>query len=492
MNLAVVFFVAACIPAPQTGAGFDNDDDDDDNGNVVDTDSSGGGVVPPGSPIDLIDGDTDDTIDSFGTRMCVTDEGSVYVVWVDDRLAPGTDERLDVWLNRSIDGGATWLDDPVQVSHGNAMVWNPQLVCDSAGEVVVVWEDNRDQPFGQHQIYANRSTDDGVTFSANDVRLDDDPEGRTMSLEPQIASGGGSYFVTWYDDANGAYDIYVTRSGDGGATWSSPVRVDSDLPPGSAYSARPQIAASASGNDVWVLWEDARHGGLDVYFTRSATGGIVYEPDTRLNAHDEPGSGVASSPVLCTDGVAQVHATWHEADGTNPRDVHINTSVDAGDSWQQLPPKLDVDGDGAWPTCTFDSTRAQIAWTDNRNGSYDIFLRSVVQSIPSPEDTQLTSSEGDVNATRPHIAATEDGVAVAYVDDRSGQPNLYYNLAEPSDEPTSPAEDVQIDQGLSIPGAPLDTNFAVASGRWFAAWTHVRSNGSDILFRSQPLSESDP
>src|SRR5262245_18028317 len=46
--------------------------------------------------------------DSFGTEMCVTPEGTIYVLWMDNRDHPDED-RFDIWMNVSEDLGKTWF-----------------------------------------------------------------------------------------------------------------------------------------------------------------------------------------------------------------------------------------------------------------------------------------------------------------------------------------------------------------------------------------------
>ncbi|HKK07520.1 MAG TPA: sialidase family protein, partial [Gemmatimonadota bacterium] len=50
----------------------------------------------------------------------------------------------------------------------------------------------------------------------------------SLEVDPR----SGRLFVTWVDRSAGESDVYLTTSGDGGATWSDPVRVSGD-PPGS-------------------------------------------------------------------------------------------------------------------------------------------------------------------------------------------------------------------------------------------------------------------
>ena len=98
-----------------------------------------------------------------------------------------------------------------------------------------------------------------------DLRLGTDSPGTAASLSPQIAASGDSVYVTWADQRKGEFDIYFNRSPDGGTSWlESDLRLNTDLA-GVATSVSPQI--EASGERVYVAWEDERNGESDIYFS---------------------------------------------------------------------------------------------------------------------------------------------------------------------------------------------------------------------------------
>ena len=419
---------------------------------------------PPPFTIDIqIDGDNpNDPVQSLGTKMCVNDEGHVYVIWLDNRRNTSQD-KVDIYMNRALstpEEQSSWLDTPVRVNQGDPQaqgpgnVWNPDLFCNELG-VFVVWEDDRDGELQNHQIYFNKSTDNGETFMVEDALLEFDEDGNTMSLEPRITGQGSDLMVGWYDSANGAYDIFVTTSGDAGDTWRDSTRVDSDVPAGSAYSARPKVAMSANGDNLWVVWEDSRDGRADIYFTRSANGGVTFEPDQRLDggANDERGEHDSFEPQLCTDSVSNVYVVWHDSrNNINQRDIFYNYSINAGDTWFNDARQLDSDGEGAnnslYPVCAVDGQVAHVAWQDNRNRAFDIYYRQILGGIPDTVQTEFQADIGPNPPTDPGFGNSLDlvmafnaqsgALAVAWNDDRvatardedNGYTDLYYQYFE--------------------------------------------------------------
>ncbi|MCB9688503.1 MAG: hypothetical protein H6735_25930 [Alphaproteobacteria bacterium] len=446
--------------------------------------------------------------DSFGTQMCVTADGTVYVMWLDDREDIGSEE-YDIYLNRSVNRGGegeaptddAWLPAAVKVNQGDGRVFDPNLYCNETG-VYVVWEDDRDGLLKNHQIYFNKSDDKGETFLAEDILLEIDPDGMSMSLGPKITGDGKDLYVTWYDNLNGAYDILMSSSGDGGESWRDPVRVDSDQP-GSAYSARPEIAISDNTQDIWITWEDSRDGKADIYFARSDSGGTTFKDDDRLDGGDDKGSADSFEPELCTDGQANVYVVWHDARSGQFRDVFMNYSANKGANWLTNAVRLDNDAPGfansLFPKCLADGTEAHVIWQDNRAGNYDVFYRNLKDGIPGDElRADLGTPEGFSNSLEAQIARTDDKLIVAWEDGRAdagedGYDDLYYNLADifsPDDWRGEDDGDLRIDSMYDGQSYKVDLQIAVLGGQIYAAWTDGRNGNSDIFFQRLTIGEA--
>jgi hypothetical protein len=85
-------------------------------------------------------------------------------------------------------------------------------------------------------------------------------------------------YVAFQNFTAGDYDIYIQQSTDGGATWSSPVQVNTD--PGSRHQIWPTI--EISNGALHVAWYDFRNSAtqaneaLDVYYACTNCDGYVY------------------------------------------------------------------------------------------------------------------------------------------------------------------------------------------------------------------------
>jgi hypothetical protein len=267
----------------------------------------------------------------------------VFVVWEDDRDGPP-----NVYFNRSLDSGTTWLPMPVRLDTdipAAAISQRPRLAA-TGTTVCVTWMDHR---HGAPNIYCNRSLDDGTTWLANDVRLDTGvAPGVAYATEPEITADGLSVCVVWRDArhwspvSNQDADVYCNRSIDGGAVWlGSDVRVGPATTPGTIGCLEARTARN--GNTVHVTWRDVRSGGWDVFAKRSLDGGATWLPtETRLNSGHAPGTAFALMPtVVATADVVAVVWLGVPVPG-HPLDLFANRSTDGGASWLAAEVRLDT------------------------------------------------------------------------------------------------------------------------------------------------------
>jgi hypothetical protein len=228
-----------------------------------------------------------------------TDPNRIFVTYTDfdtsltlcGRTSTGAIiRRTAIELVRSADGGTTWSAPIVldQVCGAN-FVQGSQVAVGPAGEVYVSWERYAAGFSGPRSLHIRRSDDHGATFAAA-VKVDDlTPSGDGFALQGGFRnfltgslavdrSGGptnGFVYLAWDDGRtlpvpdfggiNGVYryaDIFVSRSADGGATWSAAVRVNDNPEPLDATGRgtdqyQPGIAVDQRGQ-VGVCFYDRR------------------------------------------------------------------------------------------------------------------------------------------------------------------------------------------------------------------------------------------
>jgi hypothetical protein len=211
----------------------------------------------------------------------------------------------------SADGGTTWTATPVVVAqvcadsaHEFAFVDGARVAVGPNGEVYVAWELFGDtNGLGGRAIEISKSTNQAQSFAASPVTVATigcagdcaDWQGLAHSNEhPSLAIGkgpnSGKVYVAWTDGnrqapdtltTTGFYnftDIMFSQSGDAGATWSPPVRVNNNSEGAGAPLTdqfEPALAADLRGRIVICFYDrrnDPSNFRIDRYCASSHSG----------------------------------------------------------------------------------------------------------------------------------------------------------------------------------------------------------------------------
>jgi len=204
-------------------------------------------------------------------------------------------EDRSIFFAGSGDGGRTF-SAPVRVpSQGRLALGRHRgpRVALTGGAVVVtaILAAGRDDG----DLWAWRSTDDGRTWSAR-VRLNAAATSAREGLHG-MAAAGDTVAVAWLDLRAPGTRIYAAVSGDGGATWSED-RLAYQSPSGTVCQCcHPSVAVSAKG-EITVMFRNSLEGARDLHVTRSRDGGRTFEPAVML------GSGTWKLEACPMDGGA--------------------------------------------------------------------------------------------------------------------------------------------------------------------------------------------
>ena len=144
--------------------------------------------------------------------------GWIYVATAEKNIAPATDVA-DAILHRSSDGGATWSSVRVnQDTPGNGKFQYASAVnVDAAGGVNVIYYDTRNTPTNDSaQVYVSRSLDGGNTWTdvlVSDHKFKPKPisglAGGYQGDYIGITSGNSKAWPYWADDITGQYQAWT-------------------------------------------------------------------------------------------------------------------------------------------------------------------------------------------------------------------------------------------------------------------------------------------
>ncbi len=199
---------------------------------------------------------------AFGGRQGSTirtgPDGTVYVVWEDSDLG-GYKQVVQV----SHDGGLTFsksidiarvkdIQDPIPGANFRTDSFASVAVDQTSGAVYAAWADRTS---GSGRIVVTTSSDDGMTWSSP-ATVSTAAEGYAFFQGLDVAPSGRvdigyqalkALDTTTYGTGNAAIDSWYVSSGDGGASWTAPVKVS---------SASSDPAASAQNNLARQFWGD--------------------------------------------------------------------------------------------------------------------------------------------------------------------------------------------------------------------------------------------
>jgi hypothetical protein len=345
--------------------------------------------------------------------------------------------------------------------------------------VYCVWSDRRN---GGADVYFNRSTDGGATWQLSDVRLDTDLMGAADSADPQLAHEDGRLFVVWEDSRGGGWDIYFQRSDDGGATWlGADVRLDSDAP-GQALSEDPVIGVD--GSAVHVAWEEERDGQRDVYYRGSTDGGVTFRPEVVLNT--APGASYSDRPRMAVSG-DRIYVAWKD-NRTGTYDIHLNASADRGLTW--LAPDVRVEtgvpgaSDSNDPEIDAEGDNVYVVWSDSRAGNGDIRMNRSDDGGQSwlIADVRIdTDAPGAGISIRPQVRCAGGTVYITWVDARDGNADIRFNRSLDGGR-TWETADQRLDTDAAGAATSEFVKLQVSGPNVYVVWQDDRDTGNDIRF----------
>lgn len=189
-------------------------------------------------------------------------------------------------------------------------------------------------------IVLSRSTDQGGSWSSAPIRISpSSQDGAVQGSQVAVGPDGAVYVAYEVFYVGNQRQQFLTKSTDGGQTFSTPVAVTpvfNELSFNSTYrkdSFSALAVAPNNANDVYLVYADQQgsKAGAQVEFIRSTDGGATFTSPVAIN---DVASGQQFMPALTVDNLGTIHASWFDT-RNSPRttsiyDIYATFSTDGG------------------------------------------------------------------------------------------------------------------------------------------------------------------
>jgi len=332
------------------------------------------------SPVAALNRAITDSGSDVEPRIATDGAGTWVVVWEStDGLGVGAGNDRDLAAARSTDGGVTW-STPVPANTSAATDskgdFAPHVASDGSA-FITVWRTQDTlggQLGGDDDVLLARSSD-GLTWSPPQLLNTNAQTDAGGDFEPTIASDGpGRWLAAWRSQqpvaSNGTDDdILLSRSTDGGATWSAPAILNANATFDLRGDFEPSLAGRGDGEwlAAWRSRDTLDGTGSptagtddDIVFARSLDDGVTWTMPAAVAGYALSDDSEDLAPNLVAGASGLLTVAWesrHSLGGTigTDADILIARGSICGDGavgpGEQCDDGNDVDGDCCTSAC---------------------------------------------------------------------------------------------------------------------------------------------
>ncbi len=341
----------------------------------------------------------------------------------------------------------------------------PALAPLSGNRFIVVWEDGRSGANIFGQIVAGDGSLDGSNFPINSGGA------TAFRISPDVISSlNGDFAVVWEEPATGNPDIMFRLFTDVG----TPIFPEVQL--GLAHSAATQIMPKVSylsSQDYLVGWISDRYGEQSVWLQRMTTSST--EADTSIRANDNA-DNISWDLDFAQTSTGGAVALWTDYSGSNSiklQQINANGSLISNNLMLE---DSGLTHERDFPSAVCNSAGCRVAWADQRNGNFDIYMQVLDDVfLKQGQNLLLNNDASGAQQTQPDIALVGTNASgVVWTDRRNDDGDIYYRVVSQAGDLTGGEIRLNDDTGFSLQNKPRIAGNR--NGKGVVVWSDGRSD----------------
>jgi len=376
-------------------------------------------------------GDEEQMIGPEKTSVVMRDN-VVYAVWQDFRNV-SDNLRPDIYFAKGT------IDDTNNITFSTNVIVNdvahsplndkpsaPSMAVGDDGIIYVVWTDMRniDNQLEGVDVYFSRSTDDGVSFEAN--QLIGSTKGGSGAAS--IAVAGSHVYVVYEhccDPANNVLDFVV--SSNKGQSFGN---LETIFIPEDGVTASGQPCIAAEDNYVYIAFQSITSYADVALMISSDYGSSFSEPKEISDDGGENSSQSALSLAIFED---HIYIVWHDMSPSRPWGVYAAVSHDRGSTFGSNQLITEIHPGYPAPAVSAYGENATITYCGYNEGvSGKLVLAKISRDNGTTWSNQLVVSDTDVSRSGigpSAVSVDEKGVGILSVDGRGSWEggNIYFD-----------------------------------------------------------------
>ncbi|WP_434384328.1 TolB family protein [Melittangium boletus] len=335
----------------------------------------------------------------------VTYDGTNFlVVW-----ESWTHSAVDIYGARVSSAGTVLDPSGILISNAWGLQRAPAVAHDGTN-FLVVWQDGRNTG---NDIYGARVSGAGTVLDPNGIAIS---TAANEQLAPSVAHNGTNFLVVWQDSRSGVFDIYGTRVNGAGTVLNA-----NGILISVAVGAQEHPAVAYNGSDFMVVWEDQRHGNVNIYGSRVSATGVVRNPNGIAISTQ---ASSQRTPRVARSGTDSL-VVWHDTRASTIAGARLSsTGAVLNPSDLLIAPMFNFTSDLSLAS---DGTNFLVAWATYGAGARSIGIQATrVTSAGVPLDTpSLPISLSGNGQHQPVVAHDGTNFLVVWRDHRHAGSDIY-------------------------------------------------------------------